>query len=67
MTRPETLTDIQRADRFYYFQQHAFGALIEGQTFGTATTTPPGLNLLLLEVTLSAAHLRLPSTFIEHL
>lgn len=43
MTRPETLTDIQRADRFYYFQQHAFGALIEGQTFGTARLEPTAL------------------------
>jgi len=67
ITRPETLTDIQRAARFYYLQQNAFGARIEGQSFGTATTTPPGLNLLRLEETLSAAHLRLSGTFIEHL
>lgn len=67
MTRPETLTDIQRAARFYYLQQNAFGARIESQTFGTATTTPPGLNLLRLEESLSTAHLRLASTFIEHL
>lgn len=68
MVRPETLTDIQHATRFYYLQQNAFGARIEGQTCGTATTTPPGLNLLRLEETLSASHLRLSSTFfIEHL
>lgn len=66
-TRPETLTDIQRAARFYYLQQNCFGAKLEGQTFGTATTTPPGLNLLRLEETLSAAHLRLSATFIEQL
>lgn len=67
MTRPETLTDIQRAARFYYLQQSAFGARVDGQSYGTATTTPPGLNLLRLEETLSAAHLRLSSTYIEHL
>ncbi len=67
MTRPETLTDIQRAARFYYLQQSAFGGRVDGQTYGTATTTPPGLNLLRLEETLSAAHLRLSSTYIEHL
>lgn len=39
----------------------------ESQTFGAVTTTPPGLNLLRLEETLSAAHLRLASTFIEYL
>lgn len=66
-TQPETLTDIQRAARFYYLQHNCFGAKLEGQTFGTATTTPPGLNLLRLEETLSAAHLRLSNTYIEHL
>ncbi|WP_213766732.1 DNA adenine methylase [Caballeronia sp. dw_19] len=66
-TRPETLTDIQRAARFYYLQQNCFGAKLESQSFGTATTTPPGLNLLRLEETLSAAHLRLAATFIERL
>jgi DNA adenine methylase len=67
MTRPETLTDIQRAARFYYLQQSAFGGKIEGQSYGTATTTPPGLNLLRIEETLSAAHLRLANAYIEHL
>jgi DNA adenine methylase len=66
-TIPETLTDIQRAARFYYLQQNCFGGKIEGQSFGTATTAPPGLNLLRLEETLSAAHLRLSNTFVERL
>ncbi|QCP50135.1 DNA adenine methylase [Trinickia violacea] len=66
-TPPETLTDIQRAARFYYLQQNCFGARIESQTFGTATTSPPGLNLLRLEESLSAAHLRLSGTYIERL
>ncbi|VFR81146.1 Methyl-directed repair DNA adenine methylase [plant metagenome] len=66
-TRPETLTDIQRAARFYYLQQNAFGGKVDGQTFGTATTTPPGLNLLRLEETLSAAHLRLAGAYVEHM
>ncbi|MCG9032692.1 hypothetical protein [Laribacter hongkongensis] len=34
MARPETLTDIQRAARFYYLQQHAFGGKVQGQTCG---------------------------------
>lgn len=66
-TPPETLTDIQRAARFYYLQRTCFGGKLEGQTFGTATTSPPKLNLLRLEEELSAAHLRLCSTYIEHL
>lgn len=67
ITRPETLTDIQRAARFFYLQQNAFGGKVDGQTFGTATTTPPGLNLLRLEENLSAAHLRLSGAYIENL
>lgn len=65
-TRPETLTDIQRAARFYYLQHHAFGGKVQGQTWGTATTAPP-INLLRIEEQLSAAHLRLASTYVERL
>ncbi|PLZ01875.1 restriction endonuclease subunit M [Burkholderia sp. WAC0059] len=66
-TPPEILTDIQRAARFYYLQQNCFGGRVEGRTFGTATTSPPGLNLMRIEETLSAAHLRLSGTYIEKL
>ncbi len=65
-TPPRVLTDIQRAARFYYLQQNCFGGKVEGQSFGTATTAPPGLNLLRLEENLSAAHLRLSSAYIEN-
>lgn len=65
-TPPETLTDIQRAARFFYLQQQAFGARVEGQTYGTATTAP-AVNLLRIEENLSAAHLRLSSAYIESL
>lgn len=67
ITRPEVLTDIQRAARFYYLQHNAFGGRVSGQNFGTATTSGPGLNLLRLEEQLSAAHLRLSGAFIERL
>lgn len=63
----ETLTDIQRAARFYYLQKLAFGGKVSGQHFGTATTSAPRLNLLRIEEELSAAHLRLSRTCIEHL
>lgn len=66
-TRPETLTDVQRAARFYYVQRNGFGGKVEGRTFGTATTSPPRLNLLRIEEDLSEAHLRLARTTIEHL
>ena len=48
-TPPETLTDIQRAARFFYLQKLAFGAKVEGQTFGVATTSTQALNLLRIE------------------
>lgn len=67
LEHPATLTDIQRAARFFYLQKLAFGGKVEGQTFGTAATQPPRLNLLRIEEDLSAAHLRLARTQIEHL
>ncbi|WP_437216751.1 DNA adenine methylase [Pectobacterium sp. LFLA-215] len=66
-TPEETLTDIQRAARFYYLQKQAFGGKVEERTFGTATTSPPRFNLLRIEEELSMAHLRLSRTVIEHL
>lgn len=66
-TPVEPLTDIQRAARFYYLQKLGFGGKVDGRTFGTATTAPPRLNLLRIEEDMSAAHLRLHRTFIEHL
>lgn len=66
-TPPVVLTDIQRAARFYYLQKLAFGSRLEGQTFGTATTSPGRLNLLRIEEELSAAHMRLNGVQIERL
>lgn len=66
-TPPVTLTDIQRAARFFYLQKLAFGGKVEGQTFGTSTTSPNALNLLRMEEELSAAHLRLHRVSIERL
>lgn len=67
VTVPETLTDIQRAARFFYLQKQAFGGKVDGQTYGTATTAPARLNLLRIEEELSAAHLRLSGVTVEHL
>jgi DNA adenine methylase len=65
-TVPHTLTDIQRAARFFYLQHHAFGARVAGQNFGTATTAP-AINLLRIEENLSAAHMRLAGVTVENL
>ncbi|STB59319.1 prophage DNA adenine methylase [Citrobacter freundii] len=66
-TPEETLTDIQRAARFYYLQKQAFGGKVADHTFGTSTTSAPRFNLLRIEEELSMAHLCLSRTLIEHL
>ncbi|EJF0330071.1 DNA adenine methylase [Salmonella enterica] len=66
-TPEETLTDIQRAARFYYLQKQAFGGKVADHTFGTSTTSAPRFNLLRIEEELSLAHLRLARTIIEHM
>ncbi|EYU13280.1 DNA adenine methylase [Photorhabdus aegyptia] len=67
ITPEETLTDIQRAARFYYLQKQAFGGKVAEHTFGTSTTSPPRFNLLRIEEGLSMAHLRLTRTIIENM
>lgn len=64
---PPTLTDIQRAARFFYLQRLSFGAKVQGQTFGTSTTSGPRFNILHLEDLLAAAWHRLADTTIENL
>lgn len=65
MQQPETLTDIQRAARFYYLQRLTFGAKVSSQTFGVSAAAPARLNLLRMEEDLSQAHLRLARVTIE--
>jgi DNA adenine methylase len=62
---PDTLTDIQRAARFYYLQRTAYGGKVVGQNFGYCTDRPSPLNLLRIEEQLSAAHLRLCRVYVE--
>ena len=63
---PSTLTDIQRAARFYYLVKMSFGAKLTHQSFGVARTTKPRLNLLDLDADLEAARQRLARVFIEN-
>lgn len=67
ITHPETLTDIQRAARFFYLQKLAFGGKVDSQVFGTATTAPPKLRLSDLATDLSVAWERLSVATIEHM
>ncbi len=64
--RPEVLTDIQRAVRFYYLLRMGFSGKIRNPTFGVCATRAPRLNLLRIEEDLSVAHLRLSRVFIEN-
>ncbi len=64
---PETLTDIQRAVRFYYLLRTGYGAKVVGQTFNIGPTRPSSLNLLRIEEELSEAHLRLSRVYIENM
>jgi DNA adenine methylase len=65
-TNPASLTDVQRAVRWYYLQQHAFGGRMTGQTFGTSTTHPV-FDATSLEAKLKAGANRLAKVSIEHL
>ena len=64
-TPADTLTDIQRAARFFYLAKSSFGARIVRPTYGISATGAPRLNLLRIEEDLSEAHLRLARVFIE--
>lgn len=65
-TPADTLTDIQRAARFFYLAKTSFGAKVHKPTFGIAATQGPRLNLLRIEEELSDAHVRLARVFIEN-
>jgi len=58
-TPADTMTDVQRAVRFYYLIKCGFGARLRAPPFGVSATQPPRFNLLRIEEELSAAHLRL--------
>ena len=62
-----TLTDIQRAGRFYTLQRSAFGGNPVNQCYGAHTSGRPKLNLGTMKNTLSEVHLRLSDVDIEHL
>ncbi|MBU2514503.1 Dam family site-specific DNA-(adenine-N6)-methyltransferase [bacterium] len=63
---PDSLTDIQRACRFYYLHKLCFGGRYVNRTFGTSTTSAPRLNLIRIEEELSQVHLRLSRVLIEN-
>jgi DNA adenine methylase len=64
-TRPETLTDLERAARFLYLQRTAFGGKVTGQNFGMSRSTPARFDILKLGPMLEAVHERLTGVVIE--
>jgi len=66
LENPETLTDIQKAVRFYYMLKLGYAARIDNPSFSIATSSKPRLNLLRIEEELSAVHLRLSRVYIEN-
>jgi DNA adenine methylase len=63
---PDTLTDIQKAVRFYYLLKMGYGSRLKSPTLSISTQRPSNFNLLRIEEELSAAHLRLARVYIEN-
>ena len=63
----QSMTDIERAVRFYYLQKHAFGGLVTKQHFGTATVSPAKFHSSHMIQALQSAHERLKTVYIENL
>ena len=67
LKNPATLTDIQRAVRYYYLQRLSFGGLTVNRSFGTGATVASGLFLSTMGDTLLNVHWRLQAVVIENL
>jgi DNA adenine methylase len=64
---PATLTDIQRAGRFFYLQKNSFGGLILKQKFHYGVTHPSNYNPERIPEVIEQAHKRLARVQIESL
>ncbi len=64
-TAPETLTDIQRAARFYFLQKASFGGLRVGQSYGYGVTRPRRINSRRIAEIIERAYRRLEAVQIE--
>ncbi len=64
---PATLTDIQRAGRFFYLQKNSFGGLILKQKFHYGVTQPSNYNPERIPQIIQQAHKRLQRVQIESL
>ncbi len=64
---PATITDIQRAARFFYLQKNAFGGLVKGRHYALKVTGAPGFDATRLPEIFEKAHQRLARVQIESL
>ncbi len=62
---PETLTDIQRAARFFYLQKNSFAGLVRNRAYHYHVVRPPSFNLGSLPQLIEKAHQRLDRVQIE--
>jgi DNA adenine methylase len=63
---PETLTDIQRAVRFFYLLKNGYGSRIASPVFSISSVRRASFNLLRIEEELSEVHLRLARVYVEN-
>src|SRR5579864_657289 len=64
-TPPESLTDIQRAARYFYLQKNCFGGRVKGQNFGFHVSQKARFNPTQVPETIAATHERLSRVQIE--
>jgi DNA adenine methylase len=64
--KPETLTDIQRAVRFFYLLKSGYGGRIRSPVISISPERRSSFNLLRIEEELSWVHLRLARVYIEN-
>ncbi len=67
VTNPATLTDIQRAGRFFFLQKNSFGGLILKQKFHYGVTHPSNYNPERIPEIIGRTHERLQKVQIESL
>jgi DNA adenine methylase len=66
-TNSASLTDIQRASKFFYLQKNSFAGLVRQHNFGGGVIEPPGFNPERVPALIERAHARLARVQIESL
>ncbi|HAE38083.1 MAG TPA: DNA methyltransferase [Candidatus Riflebacteria bacterium] len=66
-TDPETLTDIERAARFFYMQKLSFGGKVAGRSYGYSPKEKGRFDITRIEANLEELHERLAAVQIENL